>query len=46
MAGVRSPTDDGRSQWRRVIYSLECAQTSTLQTSEGPAEDAGIRPGF
>lgn len=46
VAGVCRPTDDGRSQRRRVICSPERAQTSTLQTAEGPAEDAGIRLGF
>lgn len=46
VAGVCRPTDDGRRQRRRVIYSPEHAQTSTLQAAEGPAEYAEIRLGF
>lgn len=46
VAGVCRPTDDGRRQRRRVIYSPERAQTSTKQAAEGPAEYAEIRLGF
>lgn len=46
VVGVCRPTDDGRRQRRRVIYSPERAQTSTLQAAEGPAEDAEIWLGF